>query len=1370
MASKDSGAGGGFPLSFTTLLALLTVTGSVLMVSRQLSSQRPLASAGKPQRGVGDQAIEARLWEDPFSPWAKLGDPERMNWPTTGFTELQTQIRSRLSDGNTTFLLPVMVPGGTYSEDREARIRSRFAIVSALGQAGYAPEDSEHLGAVRVLWPRGQALRNLANNKDAFVKLTASVTNLPVAVTNAVPAVTNVPAAQRETNSATTAIWLSFEWYRQRTFHPQPTLAPSRRRVLLMWLDEGDFAEGPLIQAALLLRPLVNDNGQDGPAAGAALIGPRFSQTLRVMLDGEFARKLAVEPDDTIRPLVTNTLKRVSLFLATPNAMDEVLVRTNDYLRPRLPVEDRLGGEYFKEVRNFAATDSQLAAEILDELHLRKVDPTELKQHLVLISEWDSFYGRMLSLTYAAELAVRQGRTSSRADFVDRYRRGDSTVWPSNLSSFVFLRGLDGQTSSADPAGGVTEDLARNRQGKPASLDELKQWAPDANKAEGRAQFDYLSRLGNHIKTLDVELRSAGRGRVSAIGIVGGDMYDTLLILQALRSRFPNVVFFTTELDARLWHPKEWEWTRNMIVASGYGLQLHPSLQRQIPPFRDGMQTAQFATALAALGHPSLAGLTHVPPRRFEIGRNGGVNLSVANGGVLHPPAPWQRGVAISFKRFLPPFLLACLGALTVMTLIWRPWRALTLESKQFKAESLWLREEDIGGLPGFSIIWSKLNSKTTDPVAQWLIKRWENRRTDSRQSGGGSGPPQGSPPAQGETGFLKREESPSAFSTADLVDLTSFAAKLKQSPDAVTTLLKDRLSDATRQALAAYQGAASDPSPLRTALAKDLNTLVEGLSIYDAQRFSHVVLRPETRHFLTRKAEEPDAARLNRLLIEDAYPAEILRREETPARMQEFLDFLNQELKEHHWLDPDLLQHEHPFTPEFRQRLQHQESEARQRQPFLLRNTLATLRANRRVADRALSHLLGTLEVDPEAVPDNHPFTLELAAACARRAGLEQYRERRRQWRGFWIGSGLLAVVALALMAASLADTFGHPGGEPLSLVSGTSAWPAAWLRLLAIALAGIFIARSYAGSRATVLELTRRYRLPWSGKRVRCVPTLPTTPIPHAFVAAGAEWVHYHQMGRARNRLIRILPIMAAYMVFAFGVMLFEPFPLKPLRGSLAAGWEIWLLLGAALSFLLLTFGTMDAIRLCRWLIERLSQAPTRYPRATREHFQQLRGGLRNPEILSEWLNLQLIAELTQRVGRLIYYPFIVFFVLLLSRNNWWDRWSWSIPLVVIFLLNLAFAVGSGFILQRSAHRARDLGVASLQQKLNRLRGAAAKTDKEKEQHEVSQAETLLDEIRNLRTGAFGSFWENPILGALLVPSGGTAAIEILSYLMGR
>ncbi|UJP01969.1 MAG: hypothetical protein LZF85_09245 [Nitrosomonas sp.] len=43
-------------------------------------------------------------------------------------------------------ILAVMVPGGAYAEDRETRLRSRYAITAALLAQGYAPEDADHIG------------------------------------------------------------------------------------------------------------------------------------------------------------------------------------------------------------------------------------------------------------------------------------------------------------------------------------------------------------------------------------------------------------------------------------------------------------------------------------------------------------------------------------------------------------------------------------------------------------------------------------------------------------------------------------------------------------------------------------------------------------------------------------------------------------------------------------------------------------------------------------------------------------------------------------------------------------------------------------------------------------------------------------------------------------------------------------------------------------------------------------------------------------------------------------------------------------------------------------------------------------------------
>ena len=57
-------------------------------------------------------------------------------------------------------------------------------------------------------------------------------------------------------------------------------------------------------------------------------------------------------------------------------------------------------------------------------------------------------------------------------------------------------------------------------------------------------------------------------------------------------------MFFTTDLDARLFHPREQDWARNLIVASSFGLTLADELQRSIAPFRDSYQTAAYLATL----------------------------------------------------------------------------------------------------------------------------------------------------------------------------------------------------------------------------------------------------------------------------------------------------------------------------------------------------------------------------------------------------------------------------------------------------------------------------------------------------------------------------------------------------------------------------------------------------------------------------------------------------------------------------------------------------------------------------------------------------------------------------------------------------
>jgi hypothetical protein len=174
------------------------------------------------------------------------------------------------------------------------------------------------------------------------------------------------------------------------------------------------------------------------------------------------------------------------------------------------------------------------------------------------------------------------------------------------------------------------------------------------------------------------ENRRVGGG-IRAIGVVGTDVYDKLLILRALRPSFPHAVFFTTDLDADLGHPDEYRSARNLIVASHFGLQLDRELQGHTAPFRDSYQAATYFACLLALECPALeprvdAGMPWAPaaaggrrpmsPLLFEIGRNGPYQLTLVTDDRLavHPRGPRQE----SF-----PYLSLIFAALGLVSLVW---------------------------------------------------------------------------------------------------------------------------------------------------------------------------------------------------------------------------------------------------------------------------------------------------------------------------------------------------------------------------------------------------------------------------------------------------------------------------------------------------------------------------------------------------------------------------------------------------------------------------------------------------------------------------------------------------------------------------
>lgn len=144
-------------------------------------------------------------------------------------------------------------------------------------------------------------------------------------------------------------------------------------------------------------------------------------------------------------------------------------------------------------------------------------------------------------------------------------------------------------------------------------------------------------------------------------------------------------------------------------------------------------------------------------------------------------------------------------------------------------------------------------------------------------------------------------------FSSADFLKPDALLARLTNRTDAVSQFLWTQFTEPSKAALAQ----ASTPAAAVAILQSEFNRVMRGPSIYDPARFNGVKLSEEARGMAGQAMAARDVSRLNRLLLEDAYPSELARR--TPlvgfARlwqltntrlilgMKAFLDVMNQQM-----------------------------------------------------------------------------------------------------------------------------------------------------------------------------------------------------------------------------------------------------------------------------------------------------------------------------------------------------------------------------------------------------------------------------------------------------------------------------------------
>jgi hypothetical protein len=138
-----------------------------------------------------------------------------------------------------------------------------------------------------------------------------------------------------------------------------------------------------------------------------------------------------------------------------------------------------------------------------------------------------------------------------------------------------------------------------------------------------------------------------------------------------------------------------------------------------------------------------------------------------------------------------------------------------------------------------------------------------------------------------------------------------------------------------------------------------------------------------------------------------------------------------------------------------------------------------------------------------------------------------------------------------------------------------------------------------------------------------------------------------------------------------------------------------------------------------------------------------------------------IRLIAERTAVIGTFIFYPFIIWLIIFVSRIAYFDNWKVPLGLAVVLSLGALYAWASALLLRREAEKARSTIVGSLE----RLPVSAPIG-----RRLTRQLEETVGQIKSVQYGAFARLSQHPVLQVLLLPFGGVGGmvgIDLLSKL---
>jgi len=357
-----------------------------------------------------------------------------------------------------------------------------------------------------------------------------------------------------------------------------------------------------------------------------------------------------------------------------------------------------------------------------------------------------------------------------------------------------------------------------------------------------------------------------------------------------------------------------------------------------------------------------------------------------------------------------------------------------------------------------------------------------------------------------------------------------------------------------------------------------------------------------------------------------------------------------------------------------------------------------------------------------------------------------------KKYWK--WVLAGTLIATAYWIRVSSLGWD-----EEPLAFFEGVSIWPTDFIRLVAVLLA-VGVICYYNGN-----PFSRRS----AGKLDKNFDDI-RGEFKYLDVPGSDKWSPFSKKEILKNVVWRaaLFVGLALLILGTFG------FPFTPFRGGISFWVDKFILIAFIISFAIsLHYSGVhlnDSIK----LLKNFKGRDLKWPDDVKKKFftdavpGAVAAGPPNPPdfpdsmkaMLNGPVSIRFIAQRTDAVDELIYFPFAVLTLGVLSRARVFDNWDFPFGLATLFLYGALYVLFKALQVQCEAKKRK----AELIEQLETQRIYCQSQGQNKEDGFLK---LLIENTHNFKQGAFLPLAEHPFNRALLLPFSGFGAMALLEYM---